>query len=100
MASAVAAMRGRIFRAFAKANAFSETDAKNIAELGLRPVGPVGIFNRMVQNGNIIKTADGRFYMDKAFYDAHVQRRKIVLPILAGVFVVCGIIGIILYLMR
>jgi len=79
-AGAVAAIRGRIFRAFARANAFSEVEAKTREELGLRRHGRV-IFRRMVRRGRIIEAADGRYYMVQAYYDAHMRRKKIALPI-------------------
>jgi len=75
----VAAIRGKIIRAFAHANAFNEADAKNLTELGLRP--GYGIFRRMIQKGNIMETSDGRFYMDKVFYEAYLRRKRIVIPI-------------------
>jgi hypothetical protein len=84
----------RIVRAFANANAFSEANAKSIAELGLG-LG-YGAVNYMVQRGIIIETADGRFYMDRAQYDRLMRRRNIVLPILGG-FCVCLIIWFILF---
>jgi hypothetical protein len=96
--SAAAAVRGRIIRAFVKADAFSENEAKNIEELGLQRVKR-GIFKRMVQRGNIIETTDGRFYMNRTYYDAHIQRRKIVLSVLGGVAIGVTILAII-YLCR
>jgi len=89
-AGAVAAIHGKIVRAFANANAFSEPEAKSKEELGLRRHGR-GMFQRMVQRGDIIETADGRYYMDKAYYDARMRKKRIAIPILLGV-AVCAII--------
>ena len=33
----------------------------------------------------IIETTNGKFYMNRAYYDAHVRRKRIVMPILCGV---------------
>jgi len=95
MSGAVAAMHGRILRAFAKTNAFSEAEAKSIDELGL-PF-EFGLFKRLIKRGAIIKTADGKFYMNRAYYDARMQQRKIVFPILGGILVVGIIVWAILF---
>jgi hypothetical protein len=99
MSGAVAAISGRIIRAFANAHAFSEAEAKSTKELGLHIIEHSVIFLRLVQRGKIIKTADGRFYMDRAFYDTRMRRRKIILPVLCGISI-CVIIMAILYLLQ
>ena len=89
---AIAAMHGRIVRAFAKANAFREAEAKTREELGLRGPGR-GMFRRMVRWGRIVETADGRYYMNPAYYEAHMRRKKILVPIALAI-----VIGAALYL--
>lgn len=91
MSGAVVAIRGKILRAFANANAFSEAEAKSIEELGL-PF-EYGMFKRMIKRGNIIKTVDGRFYMNRTYYNTRLQRRKIVLSIAGGI-----LIGVIIWI--
>jgi len=96
MSGAVAAMHGRILRAFAKANAFSEAEAKSLEELGLPfEFGP---FKRLIKRGAIIKTADGKFYMNRTYYDARMQRRKILLPIAGGILIGVIVWAILFYL--
>jgi hypothetical protein len=99
MSGAIAAINGRIIRAFANAHAFSEAEAKSVKELGLQIIEHGAIFQRLVQRGKIIKTADGRFYMDRAFYDTRMRRRKIMLPVLCGVSI-CVIVMALFYLLR
>lgn len=77
---AVAAMRGRIIRAFANTGSFNEAEAKSLEELGLHFFAR-GMFMRMEQRGIIIRTKDNKFYMDRSYYDALIRRRRIVLPI-------------------
>jgi hypothetical protein len=97
--SAVIVIRNKIIRAFVNANVFSEAEAKNIEGLGLQHYVGRGVFKRMVQRGNIIETADGRFYLNRTYYDTRVRLRKIVLPILSGIAIGAIILGII-YLCR
>ena len=85
---AVAAMRGKIIRAFAEMNAFNEAGAKTLDELGLRFFAH-GMFTRMKQRGIIIKTNDGRYYLDKDYYDARMRRLNIVRPI---VFILLAVV--------
>ena len=84
-AGAVAAIKGKIIRVFGNANAFSEANALSVEELGLRR--NFGLLKIMVRRGQIIETADGKFYMDRAYYDAHMQRIKIILPIVLAIVV-------------
>jgi len=88
---AVAAARGRIVRAFARANAFDEAGAKSLEDLGLLFFAR-GMFARMARRGVIRGTADGRYYMDRGYYEARARRLRIVRPaalvLLAAVVVV------------
>ena len=84
---AAAAIRGKIIRAFGNANAFSEADALSVEGLGLRR--KYRIFIIMVKRGKIIETSDGRFYMDRAYFDAHMRRKKIMLPIALTILFGC-----------
>ena len=91
---AVAAMRGKIIRAFARVGAFNETEAKSLDELGLRLYAR-GMFSRMEQRGIIIKTNDDRYYLDKEYYDSRMRRLNIVRPvvfIILAAVIVCLII--------
>jgi len=93
---AIAAMHGRIIRAFAGMGAFNEAGAKSLDELGLRFYAR-GIFRRMERRGIIIKTNDDRYYLDKDYYDARVKRLNVVRPIaliLLAVVIICLIIFI------
>ena len=95
--TAVAAIKGRIIHAFGNANAFNEARALSIQELGLHRNS--GLFKIMVQRGEIIETTDSKYYMDKAFYDAHISRVKIVLPVALALLLgtaVCAIIWAVL----
>jgi len=93
---AVAAVRGRIIRCFAKANAFSEETAICGEALGRRR--RFGMFKRMEKRSVIIETGDGRYYMNKAFYDAHMKRVRIVLPIALAIFFVISVYYLLVWL--
>jgi hypothetical protein len=48
---------------------------------GLRGIRHGIMFKRMVQSSGIIETADGKFYMDKKFYEVRMQRIRMATPI-------------------
>ena len=90
----IAAMRGRIIRAFANANAFSETDAKTTEEMGLSHYAH-GLFKRMVRRGIIIETNDHRFYINQTYYATRKRRKKVVLMI--AVILLVAVAGALVY---
>jgi len=94
---AVAAMRGRIIRAFAEMEAFDEAGAKSLDELNLRFYAH-GMFTRMEQRGIIIKTNDDRYYLDKEYYDSRMRRLSIVRPI--ALFLLVVVIALIIVFNR
>ena len=81
---------GRILRRFGKAGAFSEADAKSMEELGFRthlPLNPSNslMFRRLVSRGRIVETSGGKYYMDRAYYDARMRMKKAAIPIALAV---------------
>ena len=84
---AVAAMRGRIIRAFVNAGAFSEAEAKSLDQLGLYSYAH-GMFRRMEESGVILQTNNGRYYLDREYYEAREKRKKIIIPIAIALLIV------------
>jgi len=84
----ILAARFRIIRAFDKADAFSESSAKNLEELGLRFFA-AGIFNNLEKQGIIIKTSDDKYYKDKTRYDTWKKKQRTI------AFIVCAILVVV-----
>ncbi len=56
----------KILTLLEKSNAFSESTAKKLDEIGLiNPYGFKRITNRLVEKGIIKKTSDNRYYIEK-----------------------------------
>ena len=90
----IAAIHGRIIRAFAGVDAFNEAEAKSLDELNLRLFAR-GMFRRMEQRGIIIKTNDERYYLDKEYYDTLMRRLKIIRPVAIILMVLALVVVII-----
>ena len=90
---------GTIRRRFAKAGAYSETEAKSLDELGFRTrfrpdLSNSPLFRRLIRKGQISKTGDGRYYMSRTYYEALERRKKIVIPIVLGALVIVGVLAL------
>ena len=90
--SIIAAFLGRVIRAFNNSSAFNEASAKTLNELGISRFHHM--VNMLIRRGHITKTGDGRYYMNKAYYESWKRRTRFVLPIVISIIV----IGVILTL--
>lgn len=79
-ANVIAAVRGKIIRRFAGANAFNEGTAKTLAELNLENKHTL-ILNSFIRRGQIVRTNDDKYYLNYDYYVNLQRKKKIIIPI-------------------
>ena len=86
----ILAKQKRYLRAFREANALDESRAVSLSEIGQRPSF---IFQRLVDQGVIARTGNGKYYLDEGKEEEVRKRRKKLTTFLLFLFVLGMIIG-------